>query len=66
MTYEQKYDILEDMYVLRKIVDKINFLREHIKDVYGENITVKELEELLWDQYNNINKRIDDKLGIEK
>lgn len=47
-----------------KILSKIDWVRENI-NIYGSNITLKELEEALWNQWTNIDKRIEETLKVK-
>lgn len=47
-----------------KILSKIEWIREN-KLIYGKSITLEELEEQLWDQWKNIDSRIEKTLNVK-
>lgn len=61
----QEYNNVREMIVTNsKIISKIDWVRENI-NIYGSNITLKELEEALWNQWTNIDKRIEETLNVK-
>ena len=61
----QEYNNVREMIATNsKILSKIDWVRENI-NIYGSNITLKELEEALWNQWTNIDKRIEETLNVK-
>lgn len=61
----QEYNNVREMIAINsKILSKIDWIRENI-NIYGRDITLKELEETLWDQWKNIDNRIEEALNVK-
>ena len=61
----QEYNNVREMIAINsKILSKIDWIRENI-NIYGRDITLKELEETLWDQWKNIDNRIEEVLNVK-
>lgn len=59
--------VREDISTLNKVISKLNFLRQEIIPVYGLKMTIKELENELWRQHNNLEYNIHEAFdNIEK
>ena len=56
MTQKER-DIRENLAILNNIGKTLDIVRNNLLPLYG-NVTLKEVEELLWNQYLNINKKI--------
>ena len=61
----QEYNNVREMIAINsKILSKIDWIRENI-NIYGRDITLKELEETLWDQWKKIDNRIEEALNVK-
>lgn len=58
---QKLYSIAEDFGVMNSIAEKTQTIRE-LKEVYGSDISLKELEEQLWAERNHIVEKIKSKL----
>lgn len=58
---QKLYSIAEDFGVMNSIAEKTQTIRE-LKEVYGSDISLKELEEQLWAERNHIVGKIKSKL----
>lgn len=58
---QKLYSIAEDFGVMNSIAEKAQTIRE-LKEVYGSDISLKELEEQLWAERNHIMEKIKSKL----
>ena len=54
---QKEQDVRENLAILNNIGKKLDIVRNELLPLYG-NVTLKEVEESLWDQYLKINKRI--------
>lgn len=54
---QKEQDVRENLAILNNIGKKLDIVRNGLLPLYG-NVTLKEVEELLWDQYLKIDKRI--------
>ena len=57
-------NIREMISINSKILSKLDWIREN-KLIYGKSITLEELEEQLWDQWKNIDSRIEKALNVK-
>ena len=61
----QEYNNVREMIAINsKILSKLDWIREN-KLIYGKSITLEELEEQLWDQWKNIDSRIERALNVK-
>lgn len=61
----QEYNNVREMIAINsKILSKIDWVRENM-NIYGKDITLKDLEETLWDQWKNIDNRIEETLNVK-
>lgn len=58
---QKLYSIAEDFGVMNSIAEKTQTIRE-LKEVYGSDISLKELEDQLWAERNHIVEKIKSKL----
>jgi len=56
MTQKER-DIRESLAILSNIGENLDIVRNNLLPLYG-NVTLKEVEELLWNQYLKINEKI--------
>lgn len=56
MTQAEK-EVRENLAIIDKILEKLNLIRNELLPYYG-NLTLKEVEELLWNQYIKFNNNI--------
>ena len=54
---QKEQDVRENLAILNNIGKKLDIIRNDLLPLYG-NVTLKEVEELLWDQYFRIDKKI--------
>ena len=54
---QKEQDVRENLAILNNIGKKLDIVRNGLLPLYG-NVTLKEVEELLWNQYLKINERI--------
>jgi hypothetical protein len=54
---QKEQDIRENLAILNNIGKTLDIVRNNLLPLYG-NVTLKEVEELLWDKYLKINKKI--------
>ena len=54
---QKEQDVRECLAILNNIGKKLDIVRNELLPLYG-NVTLKEVEELLWDQYLRINKKV--------
>ena len=54
---QKEQDVRENLAILNNIGKKLGIVRNDLLPLYG-NITLKEVEELLWNQYLRIDKKI--------
>ena len=60
-----EYNNVREMIAINsKILSKLDWIREN-KLIYGKSITLEELEEQLWDQWKNIDSRIERALNVK-
>jgi hypothetical protein len=60
-----EYNNIREMIAINsKILSKLDWIREN-KLIYGKSITLEELEEQLWDQWKNIDSRIEKALNVK-
>lgn len=60
-----EYNNIREMIAINsKILSKIDWIREN-KLIYGKSITLEELEEQLWDQWKNIDSKIEKALNVK-
>lgn len=60
-----EYNNVREMIAINsKILSKIDWIREN-KLIYGKSITLEELEEQLWEQWKNIDSRIEKALNVK-
>lgn len=60
-----EYNNIREMIAINsKILSKIDWVRENM-NIYGKDITLKDLEETLWDQWKNIDNRIEEALNVK-
>ena len=60
-----EYNNIREMIAINsKILSKLDWIREN-KLIYGKSITLEELEEQLWDQWKNIDSRIERALNVK-
>lgn len=61
----QEYNNVREMIATNsKILSKIDWVRENM-NIYGRDITLKDLEQTLWDQWKNIDNRIEETLNVK-
>lgn len=54
---QKEQNVRENLAILNNIGKKLDIIRNELLPLYG-NITLKEVEELLWNQYLRINEKI--------
>lgn len=54
---QKEQDVRENLAILNNIGKKLDIIRNSLLPLYG-NVTLKEVEELLWNQYFKIDKKI--------
>jgi hypothetical protein len=54
---QKEQDVRENLAILNNIGKKLDIVRNELLPLYG-NVTLKEVEELLWNQYLKINQRV--------
>jgi hypothetical protein len=60
-----EYNNIREMIAINsKILSKIDWIREN-KLIYGKTITLEELEEQLWQQWKNIDSKIEKALNVK-
>lgn len=60
-----EYNNVREMIAINsKILSKLDWIREN-KLIYGNSITLEELEEQLWEQWKNIDSRIEKTLNVK-
>lgn len=60
-----EYNNVREMITINsKILSKLDWIREN-KLIYGNSITLGELEEQLWEQWKNIDSRIEKALNVK-
>lgn len=60
-----EYNNVREMIAINsKILSKLDWIREN-KLIYGNSITLGELEEQLWEQWKNIDSRIEKALNVK-
>jgi len=61
----QEYNNVREMIATNsKILSKIDWVRENM-NIYGRDITLVDLEQTLWDQWKNIDNRIEETLKVK-
>lgn len=61
---QYKYEILEDFKLQESILKKLNVIKELITYYpNGKNLTLGEIEDMLWDQYFKYNKQTEEILN---
>lgn len=60
-----EYNNIREMIAINsKILSKLDWIREN-KLIYGKDITLEELEEQLWQQWKNIDSKIEKALNVK-
>ena len=54
---QKEQDVRENLAILNNIGKKLDIVRNDLLPLYG-NVTLKEVEEILWNQYLRIDKKI--------
>ena len=54
---QKEQDVRENLAILNNIGKTLDIVRNNLLPLYG-NVTLKEVEELLWDKYLRINNKI--------
>lgn len=54
---QKEQDVRENLAILNNIGKKLDVVRNELLPLYG-NVTLKEVEELLWNQYLKINQKV--------
>ena len=55
---EAEKEVRENIALINQILPKLNMIRNELIPYYGKDITLEEVEELLWNQYLKFNDKI--------
>lgn len=51
MINEKEREARECIFIINTIAKKLDFVRNDLMAVYGKDVTLREVEQALWDQY---------------